>query len=382
MILEKEKFLSLYKIDEERFYQANLDWNELQKIHNDFQGRYEQLSQAARMAAESIRMAPGVHSIRYRIKEPEHLIEKIIRKKIKNPLRNITTETYLVEITDLIGIRALHLFKDDWFPIHQFILNTWELHETPKTYIRTGDVVPEIYHSNTEVEPHEFGYRSVHYLIKNSPYKNQLITEVQVRTIFEEGWSEIDHTIRYPYDLDNHTINSFLQIFNRLAGSADEMGTYINYLKNELELKDRRHTNELEEKNRLIESLESKISQISEIGKEEKAKLLGEVAALRQKVNAVPNFYFSKGMLPLPNGFNFQDGNITVSPNIVGQARFTLNPGTGKWIYGGFNPELSSDILGPGNSLYAEYDPDKNVFKTVISGVEKGLKKTNSEEKN
>ena len=67
----------------------------------------------------------------------------------------------------------------------------------------------------------------MHYVLESSPMKNRVLAEVQVRTIFEEGWSEIDHKIRYPNFSKDESVKSFLAIFNRLAGSADEMGTFV-----------------------------------------------------------------------------------------------------------------------------------------------------------
>lgn len=43
-----------------------------------------------------------INSVRYRVKNPEHLIEKIIRKKKEKPDLEITKENYLTEITDAI----------------------------------------------------------------------------------------------------------------------------------------------------------------------------------------------------------------------------------------------------------------------------------------
>ena len=78
-----------------------------------------------------------------------------------------------------------------------------------------------------QIVRHPFGYRSVHYLLALKPSKNLMVAELQVRTIFEEAWSEIDHHIRYPYQADNPILGNYLEIFNRLAGSADEMGSFI-----------------------------------------------------------------------------------------------------------------------------------------------------------
>jgi hypothetical protein len=54
--------------------------------------------------------------------------------------------------------------------------------------------------------------------------------ELQVRTVFEEAWSEIDHRVNYPEGAPFREVGRFLQVFNRLAGSADEMGSFIHDL--------------------------------------------------------------------------------------------------------------------------------------------------------
>jgi len=53
--------------------------------------------------------------------------------------------------------------------------------------------------SGCMIHRHQFGYRSVHYAVIFSPSRIESTTvEIQVRTILEEVWSEIDHLIRYP----------------------------------------------------------------------------------------------------------------------------------------------------------------------------------------
>ena len=47
--------------------------------------------------------------------------------------------------------------------------------------------------------------------------------EIQGRTLFEEGWSEIDHDIVYPYFKDDEMLKDFSTLLNRLSGMADEM---------------------------------------------------------------------------------------------------------------------------------------------------------------
>ena len=61
----------------------------------------------------------------------------------------------------------------------------------------------------------------MHYLVGIDITKTLNISvEIQVRTVFEEAWSEIDHIMRYPYDVDNPIITEYLGIFNRIVGSC------------------------------------------------------------------------------------------------------------------------------------------------------------------
>ena len=178
-------------------------------------------------------------------------------------------------ITDLIGVRAIHLFKEEWEIIHKHICKTWDLFEPPTAYYRAGDTnvyTDKFREKGCEIKEHPYGYRSVHYIIPTKPAKQTFYVEIQVRTIFEEGWSEIDHKIRYPYEINNELYNQFLSILNRLAGSADEMGSFIRRLQDFLEEREWDHDEELTEKNKRIKELEE-IIQKSNLKPSEKTEL-------------------------------------------------------------------------------------------------------------
>jgi ppGpp synthetase/RelA/SpoT-type nucleotidyltranferase len=59
--------------------------------------------------------------------------------------------------------------------------------------------------------------------------------EIQGRTLFEEGWSEIDHDIVYPYHKDDELLTDYSKLLNRLAGLADEMSSYFRRIKQDRE---------------------------------------------------------------------------------------------------------------------------------------------------
>lgn len=238
--LVKRKLFEKFSISEAYFDSTGLVWEELEKIYHDYCSIIPQLEAEAEHVTSKLMDAENVHSVRRRVKKPDHLIEKIIRKGNKYVDKGINLSNYKEIVTDMIGIRVLHLFKDDWIKIHDEILEYWEPKETPQVNIRTGDgnlgeMKKLVEEKGCEILEREHGYRSVHYLIGTPLSRDEeVLIEIQVRTVFEEAWSEIDHIIRYPYDTENPLINEYLAIFNRIAGSADEMGSFIKKLKNQI----------------------------------------------------------------------------------------------------------------------------------------------------
>lgn len=238
--LELEFFLENNNISMDDWELSDVDWQTLKDIGIDHQSKVEQRKETAELFAKIIQRCSKVHSVRWRVKDPEHLMEKIVRKTIdgansfNSSYIGINKDNYHEIITDLVGIRALHLFKDDCLEIDSYLCGIWNTKEKPTYYVRDGDETKDEF-EQFDVKQHPAGYRSLHYVFESQPLNQIVYTEVQVRTIFEEGWSEIDHKIRYPNFSDNPQISYFLRIFNRLAGSADEMGSFVKELVNEFE---------------------------------------------------------------------------------------------------------------------------------------------------
>lgn len=294
---EKE-FLKRYNLAEDSLEKAGLEWKQLEEIHLDYSKRISELEPVANYIAATIQRVPEVHSIRFRIKDSEHLTEKMIRKKLEDSTREYSVKNYSDQITDLIGVRALHLFKQDWENIHDFLVSNFDFAEKPIANVREGDSKEfrRIYEEKgCEVKEHKAGYRSVHYLIKSKPAKQEFIIELQVRTIFEEGWSEIDHRIRYPYDQENLLLGQLLGILNRLAGSADEMSTYITLLKSELARIEQKNKETIIENEKAKTELNDALQKL-EISEQEKSKL-------RQRLEGLfPTFQVDSNLMNLALG--------------------------------------------------------------------------------
>jgi ppGpp synthetase/RelA/SpoT-type nucleotidyltranferase len=224
---------------------------ELGKIKEDYLKRIPELNEVGVCNLNILNKIGGVHASNYRIKDPEHLIKKIIRKGKEG--RTITIDNYCQEITDLVGIRLLHVFKDGWKDIDTYIRVNYELFEKPKAFRREGDNNSDLEGQEFEMQNRELGYRSLHYVVKSKPAKNEYLVEIQVRTIFEEAWGEIDHTILYPDLIDDEVLKKYTLVLNRLAGLGDEMGIIMREIKGIVDI------NKKEK-----EKLETKIIEITE----------------------------------------------------------------------------------------------------------------------
>jgi putative GTP pyrophosphokinase len=263
--MTREAFYKDYLKDQEERILADRHWAELEAILEDYRLLKPKLEITGQTIVNALLTCSSIHSINYRIKHEEHLLEKVLRKMKSNPCTNITRDNYREKITDLIGVRALHIFKEDWTDIHDFIISGWKQAEKPTAYVRYGDAerILQYYRDKEcDVQEHKFGYRSVHYQLLTSPGNETYQVEVQVRTLYEEAWGEIDHRVRYPYTMDNERMLRLSSILNRLSGNADELASYMRYTKTRSEQLEWEHERELEEKNSIIENLKSRIEEL------------------------------------------------------------------------------------------------------------------------
>lgn len=126
-----------------------------------------------------------LQSVDTRLKKRESLNKKIkLKKKYKN----------LEDITDICGIRIITFFSDDVDKIARLIREEFEVDEENSVDKRKID------------DPTKFGYMSLHYIIslKGSratlPEAKRFINlkiEIQIRTILQHAWAEIEHDLGY-----------------------------------------------------------------------------------------------------------------------------------------------------------------------------------------
>lgn len=157
---------------------------------NDYSGQIATAQSAADMARDTIsgivrQSGRVVHTVSARAKGLTSLRGKLRRKRYSHPAK---------QVTDLIGVRVITYYRDDVDPIVAELRKNLEIDDK-----RSAD-------KRTTLDLHSFGYRSVHLIgrLKSGTALNaqhrflmERWFEIQVRSILEHTWAEIEHEIVY-----------------------------------------------------------------------------------------------------------------------------------------------------------------------------------------
>lgn len=184
-----------------------------------------------RTLEESSALEPHVHSFRSRLKESSHLRDKLVRKMQKCEEQNrefdITPDTLLQRITDLAGLRILHLYTKqirDIDPILREILaeQSYELIQGP--FARTWDLEYQAFYEDCGIATEDSAslYTSVHYVV-GSASRTTITCEIQVRTLMEEVWGEVDHTLNYPTKSEILACREQLKVLARMTSASTRL---------------------------------------------------------------------------------------------------------------------------------------------------------------
>ncbi len=187
--------------------QINLD-----KVSKEFFRRYPNFLSLGEILVKIIKnllQENGISyvSVEYRIKNIEHFLEKIKRKKYKSPFE---------EMEDICGIRIICYFQRDIAKIEKILKKEFDFINNFNKQDISG--------------PNEFGYRSNHLIIKvKDNWKNISIfkplfglkAEIQIRTILMHAWAEIEHKLAYKKQ--EHIPKQFRRKFARISAKLEEV---------------------------------------------------------------------------------------------------------------------------------------------------------------
>ncbi len=164
-----------------------------------------------------------IHNISSRLKSPESIANKLIKKGIP-----ITAESILSNLHDIAGVRVICHYIEDIYQIAHYL----SMHDDIRI-IKQKDYIQN---------PKPSGYRSLHLIVTVPVYlstgKKVVPVEIQIRTIAMDFWASLEHQLRYktknnvPADLSEElkaladTINStdmrMEDIYHRINDLDDE----------------------------------------------------------------------------------------------------------------------------------------------------------------
>jgi ppGpp synthetase/RelA/SpoT-type nucleotidyltranferase len=176
-------------------------------------------------------LKPYIHSVKARVKDPDHLRDKLERKlreaRAEGRDFNISEDNLFVKINDLAGFRILHLNTRQMEHIHQGLIALFEreryvLREKP--FASTWDDESRGYFTGIGIKTRQSPslYTSVHYVI-NANSLARATCEVQVRTLMEEVWGEVNHAMNYPHALDSVACTEQIKALARLTSGATRL---------------------------------------------------------------------------------------------------------------------------------------------------------------
>ena len=175
-----------------------------------------------------------------RIKSFDSYYSKLLRQK---PSAAVSSDQ-LIPLTDIIGIRIICTFLEDISEVQEQMKNIFDIRE--------------VEYKGAEQNFKEFGYESVHVLVKIPddcidsqyadlyPLPDDMVCEIQIRTILQDAWAEVEHELIYkteftPFDMP---LRRKLASMNASLSLADIIFQEIRDYQKKLqsEINERRHT--------------------------------------------------------------------------------------------------------------------------------------------
>ncbi|MCC4602234.1 RelA/SpoT domain-containing protein [Xanthomonas melonis] len=170
-------------------------------------------------------LSAEVHSVKIRVKGKDNLLGKLRRKKDLGI--TVSEDNLFKVITDLAGVRVFHIHAAQFKKIHDAIMTQvnsgdWVLGENPKVFSWDPEADEFFRGLGFEPEIRPTFYTSVHYLVRPSA-ESDLCCEIQVRTLFEEIWGEIDHSMNYPQPVQSIACREQLRALSKLVGTGGRL---------------------------------------------------------------------------------------------------------------------------------------------------------------
>ncbi|MCA9772911.1 MAG: hypothetical protein KC466_10925 [Myxococcales bacterium] len=181
----------------------------------------------------SIPAPSPIHRIQLRIKDPESVVAKILRKPQEYPKG--FGRSSLDAMPDLIGARVIVYFLTNLPLVDHEIRNSSDIElskERPPVAYLPPDLVQRFGLSHLECRSKESGYTSVHYVLRlrggGRARRPGPWVELQVRTMAQDLWGEIEHILGYkPHKQTHLSVTKSFQLLSREILLMDERVSFL-----------------------------------------------------------------------------------------------------------------------------------------------------------
>lgn len=123
-----------------------------------------------------------IHNVSSRLKSPESIAGKLIKKNIP-----ITAESIIANLHDIAGVRVICHYIEDIYQV--------------ASYLSMHDDIQIIKQKDYIKNPKPSGYRSLHLIVTVPVYlstgKKTVPVEIQIRTIAMDFWASLEHQLHY-----------------------------------------------------------------------------------------------------------------------------------------------------------------------------------------
>lgn len=189
------------------------------------------LKQLSEAILGSPNLMAHVHSTKGRLKDASHLEDKLLRKvteaKTKGKPFTITGKNLFYRVNDLAGFRILHLHTEQIVSIDRelrAVLKEYKFPLVEKPKARTWDDESREFFRRAGIRPIKSPtmYTSVHYVVQSNS-STKYTCEIQVRTLAEELWGEVDHTMNYPHKSSIPSCVEQIKVLARVTSSCSRL---------------------------------------------------------------------------------------------------------------------------------------------------------------
>ncbi len=185
---ETEKNITLPKIlpkeisVDDNFYKMAFKFQEIMMIYESASKQIETKLEILNKEYNVTGRRNPIETIKSRIKSPESIANKLIKKNLPVTFESMTENLY-----DIAGVRVISPYISDIYTVKDLLLKQPDI-----KLIEEKDYI---------ANPKESGYRSLHLVVEIPVFLSNaqhfVKVEIQLRTIAMDFWASLEHELRY-----------------------------------------------------------------------------------------------------------------------------------------------------------------------------------------